>query len=85
LVNNNPNGWSDHQTQQFNNLIDHFIQTHPTPLPEEMYADYDLKSAAGSNLSDFQLPNKEEEPPPSEDHYNHLEEVDQWLEEDKLE
>jgi hypothetical protein len=69
LVNNNQNGWSDHQTQQFNNLIDHYIQPQHTPLPAEMppyldYADYDLVSADGSHLSDFHPPNEEEELPP---------------------
>jgi hypothetical protein len=69
LVNKNPNGWSDHQTQQFDNLIDHYIQPHHTPLPEEMppyldYEYYDLVSADGSHFSAFQPPNEEEEPPP---------------------
>jgi hypothetical protein len=87
LVNHNPNGWSDHQTQQFNNLIDHYIQPQHTPLPEEMppyldYADYDLVSADGSHLSDFQPPNEEEEPPP---HQQNLEEAIQWLAEEQQE
>jgi hypothetical protein len=74
LVNKNPNGWSDHQAQKFNILIDQYIQSHPTPLPKEMplfldYADYDLESATSSHLTDFQPPNEEEEsPPPSENH-----------------
>jgi hypothetical protein len=76
LVNNNPNGWSDHQIQQFNKLIDHYIQPHPTPLPEDMppysdCADYDLVSADGSHLSDLQSPNEEEEPPPLLEEENH--------------
>jgi hypothetical protein len=54
LVNNNPNGWSDHQTQQFG----HYIQPQHTPLPEEIppyldNADYDLVSADGSHLLAF--------------------------------
>jgi hypothetical protein len=93
LVNKNPNGWSDHQTQQFNNLIDHYIQPHNTPLPEEMppyldYADYDLISADGSHLSDFQTPNEEEEPPPpplDAPHQQNLEEAIQWLAEEQQE
>jgi hypothetical protein len=69
LVNKNPNGWSDHQTQQFSSLIDHYIQPQHTPLPEEIPpdlddADYDLISADGSHLSDFQPLNEEEDPPP---------------------
>jgi hypothetical protein len=36
MVNKDPNGWSDHQTQQFNNLIDHYLQPQHTPLPAEM-------------------------------------------------
>jgi hypothetical protein len=49
LVNQNPNGWSDHQTQQFNDLLDHYLRPpfHP-PLPDMPeildYADYDLIS-----------------------------------------
>jgi hypothetical protein len=49
LVNQNPNGWSDHQTQQFNDLLDHYLHppSHP-PLPDMPeildYADYDLLS-----------------------------------------
>jgi hypothetical protein len=91
LVNKNPKGWSDHQTQQVNNLIDHYIQPQPTPLPAEMppyldYADYDLVSADGSHLSDFQTPNEEEEPPPLDaQHQQHLEEAIQWLEEEQQE
>jgi hypothetical protein len=66
---NIPKVWSDHQTQQFNKLIDNYIQPHPTPLPEEMppyldYADYELVSADDSHLSDFPPANEEEEPPP---------------------
>ena len=55
LINNNPNGWSDHQTQQFNDLLDHYIQPPPqAPLPDMPeildYADYDLISDDGSHL-----------------------------------
>jgi hypothetical protein len=92
LVNNNPNGWSDHQTQQFNNLIDHYIQPHQTPLPDDIpqyleYADYDLVNADDSHLSDFQPPNEEEEPPPPLDapHQQNLEAAIQWLAEEQQE
>jgi hypothetical protein len=92
LVNKNSNGWSDHQTQQFNNLIDHYIQPQHTPLPETMppyldYADYDLVSADGSHLSDFQPPNEEDKPPPPLDapHQQNLEEAIQWLAEEQQE
>jgi hypothetical protein len=85
-VTRSPNGWSDHQTQQFNNLIGHYI----SPLPEEMppyleYADYDLVTADGSHLSDFQPPNEEEEPPPPlhAPHQQNLEEAIQWLTEEQ--
>jgi hypothetical protein len=71
-------------------LIDHYIQPQHTPLPEEMppyldYADYDLVSADGSHLSDFQPTNEEEEPPPPLDapHQENLEESIQWLAEEQ--
>jgi hypothetical protein len=67
LVNQNPNGCSDHQTQQFNDLLDHYL--HPPPqlllpdMPEILdYADYDLISQDGSHLL-TDPPNEEEEPP----------------------
>jgi hypothetical protein len=88
LVNNNPNGWSDHQTQQFNSLIDHYIQPQHTPLPEEMppyldYADYDLVSADVSHLSNFQPPNEEQEPPLlEEENHPNIDEAIQWLAEE---
>jgi hypothetical protein len=94
LVKQNHNGRSDHQTQQSNILIDHYIQPQQTPLPEEMppyldYADYDLVIADGSHLSDFQSPNEEEEPPPlleePEHHQQTIEEAIQWLAEEKQE
>jgi hypothetical protein len=92
LVNKTQNGWSDHQTKQFNNLIDHCIQPQHTPLTEDMppyldYADYDLVSADGSHLSDFQPPNEEEEPPPllEEENQHNLEEAIQWLAEEQQE
>jgi hypothetical protein len=86
LVNKNPNGWSDHQKQQFNNLIDQYIQPQHTPLPEEMppyldYADYNLVSADGSHLTDFQPPNEVEEPPPLLEEPEHH----QWLAEEQQE
>jgi hypothetical protein len=93
LVNKNPNGWSDRQTQQFNNLMDHYIQPQHTPLQEEMpfyleYADYDLVSADGSHLSDFQPPSEEKEPPPlleePEHHQQNLEEAIQRLAEARI-
>jgi hypothetical protein len=91
-VNKNPNGWSDHQTQQFINLLDHYIQPQHTPLPEAMppyldYADYDLVSVDGSQLSDFQPPNEEEEPPPQleDENQQNLEDVIQWLAEEQQE
>ena len=30
LINNNPNAWSDHQSQQINDLLDHY----KAPLPD---------------------------------------------------
>jgi hypothetical protein len=55
LVNQNPSGWSDHQTQQFNDLLDHYL--HPpsyAPLPDMPeildYADCDLINEDGSHL-----------------------------------
>jgi hypothetical protein len=65
LVNQKPNGWSDHQTQQFNDLLYHYL--HPTPQPPlpDMpdildYANYDLISEDGSHLL-ADPPNEEEE------------------------
>jgi hypothetical protein len=97
MVNKNPNGLSDHQTQQFNNLIDHYIQPQHTPLPEESppyldYADYNLVSADGSHLSDFQPQNEKKEPPPlleeeppllKKEHQLILGEATQWLAEEQ--
>jgi hypothetical protein len=40
------------------------------------YDDYELESASGSHLFDFQPPNEEEEPTPPENHCNHLEETE---------
>jgi hypothetical protein len=53
FVNQNLNGGSDNQTQQFNDLLDHYV--HPPP-------DYDLFSEDGSHLL-ADPPNEEEEPP----------------------
>jgi hypothetical protein len=82
LVNKNPNGRSDHQTQQFNDLLDHYLHPQPQPLLLDMpeildYADYDLISENGSHLLADPL-NEEEEPPQFQFHNleNQTEEVE---------
>jgi hypothetical protein len=88
LVNQNPNGWSDHQAQQFNDLQDHYLHppSHP-PLPDMPeildYANYDQIREDGLHLM-ADTPNEEEEPP----HQNHnfdLENQDEEVEVQEIE
>jgi hypothetical protein len=87
LVNQNSNGWSDHQTQQFNKFLDHYL--HPPPhlplpdMPEILdYAAYDLISEDGSHL--LAVPLNEEEEPPQFQNFN-LENQDEEVEVQEIE
>jgi hypothetical protein len=56
LVNQNPNGWSVNQTQQLNDLLDHYLNPPSRPRLPDMpdildYADYDLISEDGSHFT----------------------------------
>ena len=67
LIDKNNNGWSESQTKQFNDILDHYLQpaqsTTLAPMPDVLdYADFDLLSHDESSHLLADPPNEEEEP-----------------------